>query len=684
MKRFLLLFGFIIINLSVFGQATETLSGSFVAPSTGHITWVRNIYSAAIEHYQIDYRVQGAATWSHSPVIDTTARAWDHTGLVVGTTYEYKLMRDIQVTPGSHMWLGPTNAEVTITVPAAKPATPSNCAVSNIKTTTATVTWTDNSNNETGFDILVNDVKVGFVGPNVTTFNLTGLSAYSDIFVKVIALNTGGYSNPSNTVGFRTLKELPRPPKNLAVSSYCANSVNMYWIDDSYGAGEEDTFIIERSTDGNNFSQIDTRGRNVVLYTDNTVADGVTYWYRVRGINNAGLGYPSNVMVVTTKGYVVPLAPYNAKAYASGYPQGESTITIDWSNNLEDYDCRTNIRTGQEIWYNIDGNAWMFLATVGRDASTYTASGLDIATNYNFRIAATNAKGRSAYSNVAYARTLGTKPPTNLVATGGVDAAGNTIATLTWKDNADNEDRFYIESSMDSVNFTQIAIIKNNLTSFTLAPVEEGVNYFYRIRSSYQYGHSKYSNITKLFIDFTKAPKAPFDLKAALSNGKVALTWQDDSQREAGFEVERSADNKTFTKIATTGINAVAFVDTNNATGYYRVRAVNTKGNSDYSNVASIMAAKAAVTNPVSFAKEMVDVYPNPTVDFVRVAVPEAIQQDNVKITVFDGMNRIVSSVQLRKGATEHTVDLSNMTEGAYTVIISTDTQKISKKVYKY
>ena len=80
----------------------------------------------------------------------------------------------------------------------------------------------------------------------------------------------------------------------------------------------------------------------------------------------------------------------------------------------------------------------------------------------------------------------------------------------------------------------------------------------------------------------------------------------------------------------------------------------------------------------------MVDVYPNPTVDFVRVAVPEAIQQDNVKITVFDGMNRIVSSVQLRKGATEHTVDLSNMTEGAYTVIISTDTQKISKKVYKY
>jgi fibronectin type 3 domain-containing protein len=69
------------------------------------------------------------------------------------------------------------------------------------------------------------------------------------------------------------------------------------------------------------------------------------------------------------------------------------------------------------------------------------------------------------------------------------------------------------------------------------------------------------------------------------------LSWTDNSNNESAFRIERSSDGgATFTEIATTGPNVTAYADTgltNAGTYYYRVRASNAGGNSDYSNTAS-------------------------------------------------------------------------------------------------
>ncbi len=77
-------------------------------------------------------------------------------------------------------------------------------------------------------------------------------------------------------------------------------------------------------------------------------------------------------------------------------------------------------------------------------------------------------------------------------------------------------------------------------------------------------------------------------MKGRATSAEVALIWGDDSNKEAGFDVERSEDGKTFTKIGATGRNVVAYSDktVKEKTKYfYRVRATNVRGNSDYSNV---------------------------------------------------------------------------------------------------
>jgi len=71
------------------------------------------------------------------------------------------------------------------------------------------------------------------------------------------------------------------------------------------------------------------------------------------------------------------------------------------------------------------------------------------------------------------------------------------------------------------------------------------------------------------------------------------LTWQDNSDNEDGFKVERrSGPTDTFGEIATVGSNIITYQDVvgDGQERCYRVLAFNSAGNSAYSNVACGMS----------------------------------------------------------------------------------------------
>lgn len=81
--------------------------------------------------------------------------------------------------------------------------------------------------------------------------------------------------------------------------------------------------------------------------------------------------------------------------------------------------------------------------------------------------------------------------PTNLTAT-----PVNSIE-LNWQDNSNNEDGFYIESTLDTVagSWTQIATVGADTTTYLHTGLTNGVTYFYRVSAFNGNGTSSWSNI---------------------------------------------------------------------------------------------------------------------------------------------------------------------------------------------
>ena len=98
-------------------------------------------------------------------------------------------------------------------------------------------------------------------------------------------------------------------------------------------------------------------------------------------------------------------------------------------------------------------------------------------------------------------------------------------------------------------------------------------------------------------------PNAPSRLIAnSVSPFQIDLSWQDNSNYENGFKIERRTDSVSYTHIATVTGNTITYSDIGLVSGktyYYRIRAYNTNGNSFYSNETSATTSSALqVTSP--------------------------------------------------------------------------------------
>ncbi|MDY6989664.1 MAG: DNRLRE domain-containing protein [Thermodesulfobacteriota bacterium] len=171
--------------------------------------------------------------------------------------------------------------------------------------------WTDNASdpNEDSF-IIQRQVDGGAWDndyssvPADTTSYLDSDLAIGTYHYRVVAhLDDDGSGNPcdsgpSNVATAVISSELPAAPSELS-SDLNGFDITLHWTDNS---DNEESFIVERKVDGNDFSILATLPANVETYLDDGLTPLRTYTYRVKAQNNYGdSGYSNETWEFTAE-----------------------------------------------------------------------------------------------------------------------------------------------------------------------------------------------------------------------------------------------------------------------------------------------------------------------------------------------------------------------------------------------
>ncbi|TAL05027.1 MAG: hypothetical protein EPO07_04295, partial [Verrucomicrobia bacterium] len=132
-----------------------------------------------------------------------------------------------------------------------------------------------------------------FTYTGALTGGLTNLTL-SGTFIQPVSL-----TNPPGMIGLFAVVPAapPNAPTNLVAGAVNAFQINLVWNDNSTN---EAAFLIERSLNGINFSQIASVAGGTTLYPDTGLTANTTYYYRIRGTNLAGASGYSPIASATT------------------------------------------------------------------------------------------------------------------------------------------------------------------------------------------------------------------------------------------------------------------------------------------------------------------------------------------------------------------------------------------------
>lgn len=176
---------------------------------------------------------------------------------------------------------------------------PPSDLVAQVNQNNVTLSWKDNSTNESGFTIQRNDgngfERVDFVQTGIETFTDTNLTDGPYTY-RVRAYDSDNYSDFSNVVSVTIGNTNPEeiiPPSDLQ-ATVNGDDVVLTWKDNS---SNENGFTIQRNN-GSGFERIDFVQTGIETFTDTNLADG-TYTYRVRAYDSDSYSDFSNVANAT-------------------------------------------------------------------------------------------------------------------------------------------------------------------------------------------------------------------------------------------------------------------------------------------------------------------------------------------------------------------------------------------------
>jgi titin len=420
-------------------------------------------------------------------------------------------------------------------------------------------------------------------------------------------------------------------PSSLVANLDLQNLRNtLTWIDN---ADNETSFVVERSVDGVNFSQIATPSAmaatgGIRTASDTAIAPGVVYTYRVKAVNVVGT--VTNSSGWNTNGAQAVDMRIAKPVVAAVAPTSTATV-LTWTES-------NPWVTSYDVYRSSDnGTTWALLGNT--TAKTYTDNAMAnlVPENaYQYRVSAKWLYNTVTYPQVANdASTVGvTTAPATLAMAAPANVtsalAGLNRVTVGWADNANNETAYEVYRSANGGAYTLVGTpahtggTNGGTVTFTDTSASTlGDSYTYQVRAvkvatgnvagaitptaaaETRYSAMSAASATPLLYAVPPMPVPVADIATAR---QITISWTP-VDRATGYIIERQRlatvlDPVAGTSAATaqawalqntvTGGTSASWTNTGLAYGrmyQYRVRATSVLGDSSVNTSANVTAA---------------------------------------------------------------------------------------------
>jgi hypothetical protein len=524
--------------------------------------------------YQRDVTA-GEATFTKLPLPITSCCTMTAGYLIHNHVYEYK----VRATNGR---VGPLSDPVQATARYSLPGAPQNLRGVSAGDGTIDLTW--DAPGPGGFyywiysrDVTAGQAFVKGIYPTDKTSISMGLLVNNHVYeFKVSADNQAGEGPTATPIQVTSRGGLPQPPSGLTATPSNGQAV-LSWTASPTPNVLYNIYQRNRTANGS-WVKLPLPVSGTTM-TAGLLNNGDTYEFKVTASNAAGDSAASNVASAR------PMPPLPQPPSGLTAAAGNGKVTLHWTASPT-----------PNVLYWIEmrpaGATWTRLPYPVSTCCTFDVTLLANGTTYEFRLLANNLAGDSAPSNVASARPMPPlpQPPTNLTAT-----SGDGRVTLRWTASPTPSVWYWIEIRPSGGAWTRLPYPVSTCCTFDVSMLWNGTTYDFLLRSTNLSGDSAPSNVA------TARPMPPMPQGSALlqgaslSNG-VFLWWRPSPTPNVLYNVylRNRSRNGSWSKLPLPVSGTQVTVQYLNYREFYEfyVKAVNLSGESDASNIVTVLAGR--------------------------------------------------------------------------------------------
>ncbi len=264
----------------------------------------------------------------------------------------------------------------------------------------------------------ISDSDFATVSYTVSDSNLSAGSTYT---FAVRAVNSAGEGVPSISL-LVTIVTAPAAPTRLRAEPG-DEQVILSWDLPAEGSPPVTSYKYQQGANGA-WSDITESGASTTSHVVSDLTNNQRYTFRVRAVNAAGEGAPSEVAATPRRAGSRPAAPDDFLAVQTGVGQ----VKLSWGTPQDQDPPVTRYAYRQD-------DSWTTIQGSNSSATSHTVRGLSEETTYIFAVRAINSRGEQDSESIPVTIEAKPKRPTGFSAT-----AGDTQATVEWRVPDDEED----------------------------------------------------------------------------------------------------------------------------------------------------------------------------------------------------------------------------------------------------